>query len=160
MSKLNKTISYIFLITFILLSLKCSEQEELAPVSINISDEIKEGAWLFQKVEDSEGNILLNGIGQPEMIIFFQKDSIVKGRLKGSYSISHDSLYLIARIDSLTPIYNAEFDWLNNFPNRYYELEKYFKYGLDCKISFYENGWDSQISLHLSDDKMIWFIRY
>jgi hypothetical protein len=160
MSKLNKNISNILLILFILISLKCNDQEKVEPVSINISDEIKEGAWLFQKVEDEEGNILLNGIGQPEMVLFFQKDSIVKGRLVGKYTVDQDSIHIIASIFSLTPIYNAEFEKLGNFPKRYYDFENYLKNGLSGKIRYYENGWDSQISIHMPDDRVIWMIRY
>ncbi len=160
MSKLNKYILPLCFTTVLIISLKCNDKEVIVPLTVDVNSEIQEGAWLFEKVEDNDGNVLLNGAGEPKMILFFEKDNIVKGRLKGSYSISHDSLHIIAKIDSLTPIYNAEFDKLGNFPKRYYDFEKYFKNGLNCKIRFYENGWDSKISIHMPDGRVMWMMRY
>jgi hypothetical protein len=141
--------------------LSCNGDEEVEPMQpANFDLEIKEGAWMMQSVNDSDGNIILDGNGHPELLFFFLENNVLKGKLIGEYQIDSGFIHLKAEIDTVKPIFFSEIDILGNFPQRYYDFEKIVKNGITGKIKFYENGWDSQISIHMTDGRVIWFMRY
>lgn len=148
------------ILCLLLLFISCEKEESSVETVANLKDEIKEGAWIIDRIEDSTANILINGKGAPEIILFFEEDSIIKGRLFGSYAVSNDSLNMKLQIDTVKPIFFDKIDVLGNYPSRYYDIEAVFKEEVQGKAVFYENGWESQISFHFEDGKVMWMIRY
>lgn len=132
---------------------------------VNLQEELQEGAWQCIKIEDKLGNLILDGKGEPALIFFFLANDTVKGRMKGTYSISkNDYLFFQVKIDSLAVNSWSPLGWvydeLDNFPPRYYEYEAIVKNGIDGQVQFYENGFDSRFSLQYASDRIMWFERY
>ena len=126
-----------------------------------LQDDLVEGALLFQKVEATNGDIVLDGAGEPQLLFFFKEDEVLMGRLKGSYSISNnDYLYFQAEIDPFTPIFGGQEDSLAHYPQRYYDFEAITKNGIEGEVEFIENGFDSQFSIQYESNKKMWFERY
>lgn len=149
------------LLVILIMILSCKDDEEVEPLPpADIQLEIMEGAWLFESVNDKDGNIILNGKGYPELIFFFLENNRLNGRLKGEYQIDSGYLYIKAEIDTVKPIFFDAIDVLGNFPQRYYDFEAVVKDGISGKTEFYENGWDSQISIHMPDGRVMWMMRY
>ena len=87
-------------------------------------------------------------MGEPLLLFFFLEDGSLRGRLKGGYELLEDNnLYLQAEIDPFTPIFGGQFDSLANYPQRYYDFEAITQNGIQGKVTFYENGFDSQFGL-------------
>jgi hypothetical protein len=148
--------SFIYIV-FIAIFLTVSCKKE----GVNLQEELMQGAWQFIKVEDNTGNIILDGEGEPLLLFFFKENGDIIGRLKGIYSVQdNDYLYFQAEIDPFTPIFGGQFDSLANYPQRYYDFEAITKNGIEGKVSFFENGFDSQFSIQYETDKKMWFERY
>lgn len=126
-----------------------------------MQQELQEGAWQFIKVDDNVGNLILDGTGEPIILFFFLENGELKGRLAGSYAITNNNyIFLQAQINPFTPIFGGQFDSLANYPQRYYDFEAITHNGIEGKIEFFENGFDSRFSIQYQADRKMWFERY
>ncbi|HRP38397.1 MAG TPA: hypothetical protein PLM55_01820 [Chitinophagales bacterium] len=151
----------VLIVLWIICTLSCKKEDT------DMYAELSQGAWLFLKVEDSKGNIVLDGTSEPKLLFFFTDNNVLKGRMKGKYVfLGNNKLYFQAEIDSLVISgWSATTnDWtygvLGNFPPRYYQFEAITKNGIQGNISFVENGWNSRFSIHYAEEKTMWFQRY
>lgn len=126
--------------------------------------ELQEGSWLFLKVENQENQNILDGSGEPKILLFFKDNNEVVGRLKGNYTLTGNNLYLQLEIDTLAlnrwSAQGGVYDELDAFPQRYYDFEAITQNGISGNVTFYENGWDSRFSIEYEPGKFMWFERY
>lgn len=146
---------FISLIIMALAFSSCKKEE------INLQEELYHGAWQFIKVQDNNSNVTLNGEGEPLLLFFFKENGVLMGRLKGNYTVSNNNyLFFQAEIDPYTPVFGGVNDSLANYHQRYYDFEAITKNGIEGKVEFIENGFDSQFSIQYETNKKMWFQRY
>jgi len=126
---------------------------------VDISSELQEGSWLFQKIETFDNEIILESNGEPKILLFFKNNGNVEGRLIGDYQIDKDELYIKLRIDTINNHFFGDFE-LANFPGIYKEFEAITKHSIKGKFTHYEDGWNSKFSIQYEENRIMWFKRY
>lgn len=131
------------------------------PKEINVKRELNEGGWRFSSIMDTRDSVIFNGEGPPRILFFFYPDRSIRGLFEGHYNYLEGRLYLEARIDSTYQgtIYTGNGNLLR-LPPRLVEVDALLKYGIEGPVTFYENGWDSRLSIHYAPDRWLWLERY
>lgn len=133
-----------------------------APVEeVDIKQELTDGGWRFSSIMDVRDLVVVSGEGPPRVLFFCYTDQSIRGLFEGHYNYLDGQLYLEARIDSTYEgtIYTGSGDLLR-LPQRLVEVDALLKYGIEGPVTFYENGWDSQISIHYAPERWLWLERY